>query len=137
MSRSQGVILSDDNHNKSEPEQSAASQAGNRRTTDILALVGKELLRTLVSVGIAVFVIVQFFYKPVVVLDLKNLVAYQKKQTSTLKAEEMETQIAEYFKSVSDKIQSNDREIILVKEAVLNSNKVLDITGRFKQASAE
>lgn len=107
------------------------------RADQFMVAAAKELFRLTVAVGIAVFVILHWFYKPVVTVDLKELVALEKEQVRTLKAEEAETAVAEYFKRLSERLQSNNSEIILVKEAVINSDRVPNVTGRYKPQPAD
>lgn len=91
------------------------------------------LMTAAVSVGLSVFVFLHYFYKPVVVLDLKELVAHQRQKAMSLETDKAVEEIGKYFDELSRELSSRRREIVLVKDAVLNPEQVPDITDEFKK----
>lgn len=94
-----------------------------------------EIARAAVTVGITVFILLQFFYKPpkpIVVLDIKELIGYEQSRAVKLPPEKAAEQIALHVKNLSDSIKKRD-DIVLVKDAVINPEKLRDITNEYKQ----
>ncbi len=85
-----------------------------------------------VAVLITVFVINTYFLRPIVVVDLQELQNYQKSQISKMKEEDAIDTVATYFRKVAENIHDR-KEIVVVKQAVLNPERVRDITGELKQ----
>ena len=93
-----------------------------------------------VSVAASVIIFLEFYYRPIVVIDLKDLVSYQKakikdKVTNLNDKKEVDTAVREigtYFDWLGKEIMKRD-EIVLVKEAVVNSGKVKDVTSEYKK----
>ena len=98
---------------------------------NVWLVIAKEIGRTAVTVFLTVFIFLQFFYRPIVVVSLKDLEAYQKKLIHSMKEEDAAVEVARFFERVARDIQ-NRREIVLVKEAVLNTDRVVDITEDLK-----
>ena len=84
------------------------------------------------SVGITTFVFLNYFYKPVVVLDLKEVVAYVQTKTKNMDQDAAIKMVGTYFDNMTKSIQSR-KEIVLVKEAVLNADQFKDITAEYKK----
>lgn len=97
---------------------------------EFLTKVLVESLRTLVAVGISIIIFHQFFHgaNQIAVIDLKKIVQEEKQRAVSLKTEEEASQsVALFFSHLSFVIQ-NRKEVVLVKEAVLNTENVKDIT---------
>ena len=84
------------------------------------------------AVAITVFVMTTYFVRPIVVVDLQELQNYQKSQISKMKEEEAIDTVATYFRKVAENIRDR-KEIVVVKQAVLNPERVRDITGELKE----
>ena len=84
------------------------------------------------AVAITVFVMTTYFVRPIVVVDLQELQSYQKSQISKMKEEEAIDTVATYFRKVAENIRDR-KEIVVVKQAVLNPERVRDITGELKE----
>lgn len=97
-----------------------------------IRLIAYEALRASVSVGIALIVFLTFFHRPIVVLDIKDLVGYAQSQVMKLPQEEAEKRVAQYITQLR---QSTERrkEIIMVKDAVINPETLRNITDEFKK----
>ena len=85
-----------------------------------------------VAVAMTVFVMTTYFVRPIVVVDLQELQSYQKSQISNMKEEAAIDAVATYFRKVAENIRDR-KEIVVVKQAVLNPERVRDITGELKQ----
>lgn len=85
-----------------------------------------------VSIGLSLFIFLHYFHQTVVVLDLKDLVAYERQKTAKMKQEEAVEEVGNFFKKLSEDLEKRD-EIVLVKDAVLNSNRFKDITNEYKR----
>ena len=99
---------------------------------NIWLVIAKEVGRIAVTAFLAVFIFLQFFYRPIVVVSLKDLEAYQKKLILNMKEEDAAVEVARFFERVARDIQDR-KEIVLVKEAVLNTDRVVDITEDLKE----
>lgn len=88
-----------------------------------------EISRTLIAAGIALIIFLQFFHdtNSIAVVDLKKVVNEEKQRIGNKKAEEAAGDVGIFFSHLSYVIQ-NRKEIIVVKEAVLNPERVRDIT---------
>jgi hypothetical protein len=84
------------------------------------------------SVGITMFVFLNYFYRPVVVMDLKEVVTYMQTKSKTMEKDDAIKMIGSYFDDMSKSLQSR-KEIVLVKEAVLNAEQFKDITPEYKK----
>lgn len=87
----------------------------------------KEAIRTLVSVGIALIIFLQFFHKPIVVVSLVELERHIRSVVSKMPQEEAVKEVALFWALVGDKIAQR-KDIVLVKEAVINNEKLPNIT---------
>lgn len=87
----------------------------------------KEAARTLVSVGIALIIFLQFFHKPIVVVSLAELERHIRNEVSKMSQEEAIKEVALFWALVGDKIAQR-KDIVVIKEAVLNSEKIPNIT---------
>jgi uncharacterized membrane protein YhiD involved in acid resistance len=85
-----------------------------------------------VAVLITLFIINTYFLRPIVVVDLQELQNYQKSQISKMRDEDAIDAVATYFRKVAENIRDR-KEIVVVKQAVLNPERVRDITGELKQ----
>jgi uncharacterized membrane protein YhiD involved in acid resistance len=85
-----------------------------------------------VAVLITLFIINTYFLRPIVVVDLQELQNYQKSQISKMREEDAIDAVATYFRKVAENIRDR-KEIVVVKQAVLNPERVRDITGELKQ----
>jgi uncharacterized membrane protein YhiD involved in acid resistance len=85
-----------------------------------------------VAVLITLFIINTYFLRPIVVVDLQELQNYQKSEISKMKEEDAIDAVATYFRKVAENIHDR-KEIVVVKQAVLNPERVRDITGELKQ----
>ncbi|HAM52309.1 MAG TPA: hypothetical protein DCP92_17040 [Nitrospiraceae bacterium] len=84
------------------------------------------------SVGITIFVFLTYFYRPVVVLDLKEIVSYVQAKSQKMDQDAAIKMVGTYFDDMTKSIQSR-KEIVLVKEAVLNAEQFKDITAEYKK----
>jgi hypothetical protein len=84
------------------------------------------------SVGITTFVFLNYFYKPVVVLDLKEIVSYVQEKSRKMDQDAAVKMVGTYFDDMAKSIQAR-KEIVLVKEAVLNAEQFKDITSEYKK----
>lgn len=85
-----------------------------------------------VSVGVSVLVMWKYFYREVVVIDIKELVAYEQNKIRKLDKEEAIKEVGTYFEAFSKSI-SQRKELILIKEAVQNADSFKDITPEYKK----
>jgi hypothetical protein len=85
-----------------------------------------------ISVLLTIVIINTYFLRPIVVVDLQELQNYQKSQISKMKDEDAIDAVATYFRKVAENIRDR-KEIVVVKQAVLNPERVRDITGELKQ----
>lgn len=92
-----------------------------------LEIALKEIARTLVSVGIALVVFLHFFHKPVVVVSLAELEKHIRSQIATMTQEEAVKEVALFWNLVGDRITQR-KEVVIIKEAVLNSDQLPNIT---------
>lgn len=92
-----------------------------------LEIILKEIARTLVSVGIALVIFLHFFHKPVVVVSLADLEKHIRSQIATMGQEEAMKEVALFWSIASDRIMQR-KEVVIIKEAVLNSDKLPNIT---------
>jgi len=92
-----------------------------------LEIVLKEVARLLVSVGIALVIFLQFFHKPIVVVSLVELERHIRNEVSKKPQEEAIKEVALFWALVGDKIAQR-KDIVLIKEAVLNNEKIPNIT---------
>jgi len=101
----------------------------------LIVNIAYEIARAAVTVGITVFILLQFFYKPpkpIVVLDIKELIGHEQSRAVKLPPDKAAEQIALHVKNLSDSIKKRD-DIVLVKDAVINPEKLRDITNEYKQ----
>lgn len=84
------------------------------------------------AVAITVFVMTTYFIRPIVVVDLQELQNYEKSRIAKMKEEEAIDAVATYFRKVAENIRGR-KEIVVVKQAVLNPERVRDITGELKE----
>jgi hypothetical protein len=92
-----------------------------------LQLILSCVITMIASVGLTLFIFTNFIYRPVVVVDLGALVNDQRAATQGMDVGEATERIGAYFATVSRNINKR-REIVLVKEAVINADTVKDIT---------
>lgn len=92
-----------------------------------LEIVLKEIARMLVSVGIALVIFLHFFHKPVVVVSLAELEKHIRSQIATMTQEEAVKEVALFWNLVGDRITQR-KEVVIIKEAVLNSDQLPNIT---------
>ena len=97
-----------------------------------IVVIAVEVARAAITVGITAFVFLHYFHKPLVVLDIKELIGYEQSRTIKLPPEEAAKQITLYIKTLTESVNGR-KEIILVKDAVINPNKLKDITNEYKQ----
>lgn len=89
-------------------------------------------VQILFSVALSLFLFWQFFHRPIVVLDIKDIVTYEKKRILNMKEEDAVAEAGIFFKNLSDDLNKR-KEIVLLKEAVLNSETFKDITNEYKK----
>lgn len=99
-----------------------------------LEIILKEVARTLISVGIALVIFLQFFYKPIVVVSLVDLERYIRSEVAKMSHEEAVREVALFWALVGDRIAQR-KDIVLIKEAVLNNEKLPDITKELMKRS--
>jgi hypothetical protein len=97
-----------------------------------IRLVAVEALRAAVVAAVALAVFLKFYYRPVVTLDIRGLVAHEQAAVMKLSKEEAEKHVAEYIRSLGESVRSR-KEIVLVRDAVLNPETLRDITDEYKQ----
>jgi len=101
---------------------------------DVWIKIAVTIGQVAAAVAITVFVMTTYFVRPIVVVDLQELQNYQKSQISKMKEEEAIDAVATYFRKVAENIRDR-KEIVVVKQAVLNPERVRDITGEPKRSS--
>ena len=94
----------------------------------ILTLFGTVAL----SVGITTFVFLTYFYRPVVVIDLKDIVSHMQAKSQRMDKDEAIKMVSSYFDEMTKSLKSR-KELVLVKEAVLNAEQFTDITPEYKK----
>ena len=99
---------------------------------DVWIKIGVTVGQVAAAVAITVFVMTTYFVRPIVVVDLQELQSYQKSQISKMKEEEAIDAVTTYFRKVAENIRDR-KEIVVVKQAVLNPERVRDITGELKE----
>lgn len=93
-----------------------------------LEIILKEAIRVVISVGIALVIFLQFFHKPIVVVSLAELERHIRSEAAKLSSQdEAIREVATFWALVGDRI-SQRKDIVLIKEAVLNNEKMPDIT---------
>ncbi len=89
------------------------------------------IFQILISVVLTVFVMSNYFIKPIVVIDLQEIQNYQRSVIVNMKDEEKIDYIANYFKNLAENIKKR-KEIVIVKQAILNPEQLKDITDELK-----
>ena len=85
-----------------------------------------------VSVALSFLVSRQYCYREVVVVDLKELVAYEQMKTQKMDREQAVKEVGTFFDTITRDFQSR-KELVLLKEAVLNAEQFRDITNEYKR----
>lgn len=101
----------------------------------LVVKIALEVARAAGIIGITVFIMLNYFIKPqknLVVLDIKEIIGYEQQRTIKMPPDKAVEEIAQFVKGLSESIQGRD-DIVLVKDAVLNSNKLKDITNEYKR----
>lgn len=124
---------------KQSPVQAADQPAEHTRESarSFITSYAPELIRLLLAVLISVaattYIMTTFFYKPVVVLDLTSLVNTARQASLAIKDDQQRVDyVANYFQEISNDLKKR-REIVIIKEAVLNPDRLKDITEDYKK----
>ena len=85
-----------------------------------------------VSVAVSVFVTWKYCHRDIVVVDLKELVAYEQLKTQKMDREQAVKEVGTFFDALTRDLQAR-KELVLLKEAVLNAEQFKDITNEYKR----
>jgi len=89
-------------------------------------------ISVVLSVGGSIFIFLNYVQQPIVVIDLKELVAYEQDKTKAMDNEKRIEEVGNFFDKLSKDVKGR-KEIVLVKEAVVNAEQLKDITNEFKR----
>jgi hypothetical protein len=132
--------LSSESTGTTTPKEDKTMEAASTSQKDInryfkskaIHIVIMFLATIVASVGITMFVFLNYFYRPIVVLDLKEVVSHMQSKARTMDKDEAIKMVGSYFDEMSKSIQTR-KEVVLVKEAVLNAQQFKDITSEYKK----
>ena len=85
-----------------------------------------------VSVAVSAFVTWKYFRRDIVIVDLKELVTYEQLKTQKMDREQAVKEVGTFFDALTRDLQSR-KELVLIKEAVLNADQLKDITNEYKR----
>jgi uncharacterized membrane protein len=85
-----------------------------------------------VSAAISVLVTWKYLRRDIVVVDLKELVAYEQLKTQKMDKEQAVKEVGTFFDTFTKDVQAR-KELVLLKEAVLNAGQFKDITHEYKR----
>ncbi len=89
-------------------------------------------ISVVLSVGGSIFIFLNYIHQPIVVIDLKELVAYEQEKTKGMDNEKRIEEVGTFFDKLSKDVKGR-KEIVLVKDAVVNAEQLKDITNEFKK----
>jgi uncharacterized membrane protein len=85
-----------------------------------------------VSAAISALVTWKYLRQDIVVVDLKELVAYEQLKTQKMDREQAVKEVGAFFDTFTKDVQTR-KELVLLKEAVLNAGQFKDITHEYKR----
>ncbi|MDA8239172.1 MAG: hypothetical protein M0Z67_02245 [Nitrospiraceae bacterium] len=85
-----------------------------------------------VSAAISALVTWKYLRRDIVVVDLKELVAYEQLKTQKMDREQAVKEVGIFFDTFTKDVQAR-KELVLLKEAVLNAKQFKDITHEYKR----
>ncbi len=85
-----------------------------------------------VSAAVSAFVTWKYFRQDIVIVDLKELVAYEQLKTQKMDRDQAVKEVGTFFDAFTKDIQER-KELVLLKEAVLNAQQFRDITQEYKK----
>lgn len=94
---------------------------------DLWLVILKEVARLIVTIVITISIFLYYFHKQIVVVSLAELEKHIRSETSKISYEEAIREVGIFWANIGDKI-SQRKEIVLIKEAVVNSEQLKDIT---------
>ncbi len=90
------------------------------------------LITIAISVAASFFVTRQYCHREIVIIDLKELVTYEQVKTQKMDREQAVQEVGAFFDSVTKDLQTR-KELVLLKEAVLNAEQFRNITEEYKR----
>lgn len=93
----------------------------------ILITTLSEIARIAAAVGITLLIYTQYFEKKIAIVSLIELDKHIRQQSMNIPKEELVSEIGKFWAKVGDKIAQR-KEIVFIKEAVINHEILPDIT---------
>ncbi len=100
-----------------------------RRT---LWIVLAHVATAALSVGLTLFIFLHFYYQPVVVIDMDEIAGYVQKNGVKMETDKAVEYVGKYYDWMAKDLKAR-KELIIVKKAIYNADKVKDITNDYKR----
>ena len=85
-----------------------------------------------VSVAVSFLVTRKYCHREIVIVDLKELVAYEQLKTQKMDREQAVKEVGTFFDALTRDLQYR-KELVLLKEVVLNAEQFRDVTNEYKR----